>query len=258
MSAAHSFANVSRRLHTVLAIANDVHDEEYGDKLHSGFPHSVRMLVLSSLEGAFYVGALPSILARNEEILYEPAESCRASILVFANCLVLELLELFSYVGEHGGVAEAIAASEGPGVTPVVPASGTSEAAPQECSTPRPAPKPRGAGSSGKRAGGQASAPAAAAAAADADAADNASAPPQAASSTSTSLLKLYLDYEDATHLSILGMQSILVCTLLADFLYTIHWRSHACSLVSNYALLYVCVLFRQSRGTSSADAKAD
>ena len=62
----------------------------------------------------------------------------------------------------------------------------------------------------------------------------------------SPELLLLYLEHADWVHMAIVYGQSLVVCALLVGFLYTHHWRSHAITLVSNYGLLYLCVLFRK------------
>ena len=38
------------------------------------------------------------------------------------------------------------------------------------------------------------------------------------------------------------------VCVMLVAFFYTYHWRSHALTLMCQYALLYACVRFRRQQ----------
>merc|ERR1712196_54174 len=52
---------------------------------------------------------------------------------------------------------------------------------------------------------------------------------------------------------ALIVVQTLCTCSLLLDFLYTPHWRSHAAALVCNYAILYTCIqFFRQRKGTDS------
>ena len=67
------------------------------------FPVRCRTLLLACLESAFYVGFLPSSFARNEAILHEPWETYRIAALAFANCFVIEVLELLSAVDANHG-----------------------------------------------------------------------------------------------------------------------------------------------------------
>lgn len=208
----------------VIAIGNDLSlDGAFSLQAHN-FGSNCRTLLLRSFEGAFYVGALPSIFARNEAILHERSESYRIAVLVFANCLIIELLELLAAVDRHGSVDTAAMSCDGSAVASDSDGSLLSDR------------QQRSAGCSAKGTS-------VAAGAVVADGRDGSVASPDG-----VPLVRRYLENADRVHMGVVGAQSSLVCALLVGFLYTKHWRSHAISLVSNYALLYSCVLFRQQR----------
>ena len=232
------------------------------------FAEHVRALILDSAEVAFYVGALPSIFARNDFILHEHHESYRVALLTFCNCLVLELLELLCSITPEriegwrdaspaGGVelpAPLAAHADGSAAAAMAIVAGGSASAGRAA----------GASSLGKRGsgGGGGSGGAAGLAArgarrggAVADDCPHDEGKPELGRSE---LLRFYLENTDRVHMAIVYGQSAVVCVLLAHFLHTHHWRSHAVTLVSNYGLLCLCVLFRKrSRERASATAAA-
>jgi hypothetical protein len=244
------------------------------------FAEHVRALVLDCAEAAFYVGALPSIFARNDFILHEHHESCRIALLTFCNCLVLELLELLCSItperlqlegwldASSAGGAElptpsAAHADGSAAAAMAITSGGSASAVPSSC-------RAAGASSSGKRASGGGSGSGGAAGMAAGMAARGAKrggavvvaddcphdqGKPELGKSE---LLRFYLENTDRVHMAIVYGQSALVCVLLAHFLHTHHWRTHAVTLVSNYGLLCLCVLFRKhSRERASATAAA-
>ena len=185
------------------------------------FTERLRTLLMSSAEDAFYVGGLPLIFARNEPILLERSESYRLAALVFANTVLLELMELFYEVRIDGyclapddGETDRLAAVSATGVS---------------------------GGGEGAHKRGQPSAANVPKAHEGANVAPvfEPPAPPEP-------LLVSYVNNADGVHKGLIGVQSVLVSTLLIGFQYAHHWRSHAVSLIINYALLYLCVIFRQ------------
>lgn len=199
----------------IIAVAHDPALDQASYRSAS-FAEQVRALLLSSMEAAFYVGALPSIFARNEPILHEPTESYRIACLTFLNCLVLELLEIVRRLDVTRPLRDVVSADELQSITALGRAAQDAPA--------------RGRSMAAKRAA--ASPPAEEAPALMDDA----------------QLLIWYIQNADHVHMAIIGVQSSLVILLLMGFLYTQHWRSHAVSLLANYALLYLCVTHRASR----------
>lgn len=240
------------------------------------FAEHLRALVLDCAEAAFYVGALPSIFARNDFILHERHESCRIALLTFCNCLVLELLELLCSITPERLQLEGwldTSSAGGAELPTALTAHADGSAAAAMAIAPggsASACRAAGASSSGKRASGSGSGSGGAAGMAAGMAArgtkrggavvvaDDCSHDQGKPELGKSELLRFYLENTDRVHMAIVYGQSALVCVLLAHFLHTHHWRTHAVTLVSNYGLLCLCVLFRKhSRERASATAAA-
>jgi len=221
----------------VIAIAHDPALDAVGWKSAS-FDDQVRALLLGCIETAFYVGALPSLFARNEAILHERAESYRIAALTFANCAVLELLELFGSVDRE----RVLCMLKDGSLTTARESSGAALAA---------SPTGGGNGKAGSTVAKRGSAGKARNVAAEVALEAEPSQPEPVVDDHQ--LLAIYIERPDEMHMGIVYWQSFVVFVQLFSFMYTHHWRAHAVSLVANYGLLYLCVIFRQRAARRAA-----
>ena len=181
------------------------------------FSEQLCSILFASTEAAFTIGAVPAFFAWDEPILHEHHESLRIGALVFTNTLFLSLLHVLGSKPTADGTRASASAPTASARTAADSIDIDVTASPEMWLR---------FGLHGLVRDPGRTLPAAA---------------------KDSKLWRLYLRHTDSVQLGLMYAQSLIVCGLLLEFFYTFHWRSHAISLVVNYAVLYECIRFRRA-----------